>query len=137
MAQQLLYLQGMPYYMLCMAPSTRFLPLLFGHCQTYVLPFLPNILFRPMASAVLLQVRERNVSFPVVLVSMLLAFLLLGFQSNSNLFPTLALPFVFDFWSCPDSRIPMQKAYVPKTWFHIIRHPLYVFSILLSGIYML
>ena len=31
----------------------------------------------------------------------------LGFQSNSNLFPTLAQPFVFDFWLWPGCKIPM------------------------------
>ena len=38
----------------------------------------------------------------------------LGFQSDINLFPTLAQPFVFDFWPRPDSIIPMQKSYVLK-----------------------
>ena len=36
----------------------------------------------------------------------------LGFQSNNNLFPTLAQPFVFDFWPSPGSRTPIQKGYV-------------------------
>ena len=38
----------------------------------------------------------------------------IGIQSNNNLFPTLAQPVVFEFWPRPDSRIPMQKAYVLK-----------------------
>jgi len=94
---------------LCLVQSTRFQPLL-----AHVVAARSQSTISASGLGSLLAIRVRNDSIPTCFCAIFAYIHPLGFQSNSNLFPTPVQPFVFDFWPWPGCKIPMQKSYWGK-----------------------
>ena len=87
--------------------------LIFGHSQTCVFLSRPIYYFgqQPRLFA---SNQGAQCFFPICFCVNVACMHPLRFQSNSNLFPTLAQPFVFDFWPWPGCKITMLKPCSPN-----------------------